>query len=302
MQDNKVRIGSRGSKLALWQAHFFQSLLDKRGIQNELKIIKTKGDLIQNIGFDKLEGKGFFTKEIEDALLANQIDVAIHSMKDLPTTQPQGLVIGGISERANPADILIIKKERIVLSNPLKIKEGGTIGTSSIRRKVLLKNFQKDILFKDIRGNVPTRVQKLVDDDELDAIILAAAGIERLKIDLSKHKVIELNPEEFPSAPAQGVLAYQCREEDLDMRRLLKSINCMETLSTVKVERKILNIMDGGCQLPLGAYCNKDGIGNYHCFAAFTAHLDGKLSKVKLSQNTASNLAERVVEKLKEKI
>ncbi len=301
MQDNKVRIGSRGSKLALWQAHFFQSLLDKRGIQNELKIIKTKGDLIQNIGFDKLEGKGFFTKEIEDALLANQIDVAIHSMKDLPTTQPQGLVIGGISERANPADILIIKKERIVLSNPLKIKEGGTIGTSSIRRKVLLKNFQKDILFKDIRGNVPTRVQKLVDDDELDAIILAAAGIERLKIDLSKHKVIELNPEEFPSAPAQGVLAYQCREEDLDMRRLLKSINSMETLSTVKVERKILNIMDGGCQLPLGAYCNKDAIGNYHCFAAFTAHLGGKLSKVKLSQNTASNLAERVVEKLKEK-
>ena len=302
MQNKTVRIGSRGSKLALWQAHYFQSLLKAKGIESSLSIIKTKGDLIQNIGFDKIEGKGFFTKEIEDALLADHIDVAIHSMKDLPTTQPDGLVIGGISERANPSDILIIKKERVVNANTLKIKDRGIIGTSSIRRKVLLKSFQNDVSFKDIRGNVPTRIKKLKDDDELDAIILAAAGVERLEIDLSDHHVIKLNPEEFPSAPAQGVLAYQCRENDLDSRRLLRSLNSNETLTTVKVERKVLKIMDGGCQLPLGAYCEKDAAGNYHCFAAFAESLDAPLQRVKLSQSTVSNLAERVVEQLKQKV
>jgi hydroxymethylbilane synthase len=302
MQERIVRIGSRGSKLALWQAHFFQSLLEDKGILHELKVIKTKGDLIQNIGFDKLEGKGFFTKEIEDALLQDDIDIAVHSMKDLPTTHPEGLVIGGISERANPADIVIIKKERIADHNPLKVKKKGTIGTSSIRRKVLLKNFQADLLFKDIRGNVPTRINKLKEDDELDAIVLAAAGIERLEIDLSEFKVITLNPKEFPSAPAQGVLAYQCREDDLEMRRLLRSLNSNDSLSTVNVERKVLKIMDGGCQLPLGAFCEKDSQGNYHCHAAYTDDIENQLKQVKISQSTASNLAERVVEKLKEKI
>jgi len=143
MHKENIRIGSRGSKLALWQAHYFESLLDLKSLNHSLSIIKTKGDKIQNIGFDKLEGKGFFTKEIEDALLANEIDVAIHSMKDLPTSQPEGLVIGGISSRANPADLLIIKANRYTQGLPLKISESGVVGTSSIRRKVLLKHFSR---------------------------------------------------------------------------------------------------------------------------------------------------------------
>ncbi|MEE9372326.1 MAG: hydroxymethylbilane synthase [Saprospiraceae bacterium] len=299
MRKEIVRIGSRGSKLALWQANFFQSLLVNKGIESEIKIIKTKGDLIQNVGFDKLEGKGFFTKEIEDALITNSVDVAIHSMKDLPTTQPSGLVIGGISERANPADILIIQNKSIDLSNPLKIKSNGKIGTSSIRRKVLLRNFQQDVFFKDIRGNVPTRILKLENDAELDAIVLAAAGVERLGIDLSAHMVIELDPTEFPSAPAQGVLAYQCRKDDLKMRRLLKTMHCTHLLPSINVERKVLKLMDGGCQVPLGVYCYRDIALNYHCHAAFSNGADVPLLSVKISQSTVSNLAERVATKLK---
>ena len=299
MKNEVVRIGSRGSKLALWQAHYFESLLDGLDRSHSLTIIKTQGDKIQNLGFDKLEGKGFFTKEIEDALLANEIDVAIHSMKDLPTTQPKGLVIGGISNRANPCDLLIIKKSRYTKENTLKISVNGVIGTSSIRRKVLLSHFQSNVQFKDIRGNVPTRLQKLRDDEELDAIVLAAAGIERLEIDLAEFEVIELNPKEFPSAPAQGVLAYQCREDDIPMRRLLKSLNSRDTLSTVKVERKILKLMDGGCQLPLGAYCYSDHSNSFHCHAAFSKGINEPVKMVKLSQSTVANLAERVVEKLK---
>ena len=300
MKLNKLRIGSRGSKLALWQAHFFKSELELQGIDSEVVIIKTQGDQIQNLGFDKLEGKGFFTKEIEDALLAHKIDIAVHSMKDLPTDHPKGLVIGGISDRANPQDLLIIKTSSFDPASILKIKEGGTIGTSSIRRKVLLKSFQKDLRFKDIRGNVPTRLKKLNDQDDLNAIVLAAAGVERLAIDLSNYKVLKLNPKEFPCAPAQGVLAYQCREEDLENRRLLKIMNNDTLLPCINTERKILKLMEGGCQLPLGAYCEKDSSGNYHCYVAYSANGKDKLRFEKLSQSTTSNLAERMVKNLKD--
>jgi len=299
MNDKPVRIGSRGSKLALWQAHYFQSLLSEREIKSEINVIKTKGDIIQHIGFDKLEGKGFFTKEIEEALLENEIDIAIHSMKDLPTENPKGLVIGGISERANPQDILIIKMSSLNKENTLRIPSGGTIGTSSIRRKVLLKSFQSDVLFKDIRGNVPTRIKKLKEDAELDAIILAAAGVERLEIDLSEFEVIKLNPKEFPCAPAQGVLAYQCREDDTLHRRILKSLHSADTLPGVNVERKILKLMDGGCQLPLGAYCEKDDSGNYHCYAAFQSNESNKVMFTNISQSTVSGMAEKIVANFK---
>ena len=299
MKKTAVRIGTRGSKLALWQANYVKSLLDQKGIKSRITVIKTQGDLIQNIGFDKLEGKGFFTKEIEDALLQSEIDIAIHSMKDLPTDHPKGLVIGGISKRANPQDYLIIKQSSYRSDAILKIPKGAVIGTSSIRRKVLLKSFQNDINFKDIRGNVPTRIKKLDEDIELDAIILAAAGIERLEIDLTNYHVIKLNPQEFPCAPAQGVMAYQCREDDIIHRRILKSIHSDETVSSVNVERKVLKLMDGGCQLPLGVYCYRDQAGNYHCYAAFRQNDSKNVKFANLSQSTVSELAERIVEKLR---
>lgn len=302
MNNRTIRIGSRGSKLAIWQANYFKSLVSEKGLEAEINVIKTKGDSIQNIGFDKMEGKGFFTKEIEDALLKEEIDIAVHSMKDLPTAPPAGLVIGGISSRANPQDFLIIKKASQDKTQILKLKPGGMIGTSSVRRKVLIGSFRPDIQFMNIRGNVPTRLQKLREDHRLDAVILAAAGIERLGISLVDFHLVKLNPKEFPCAPAQGVLAYQCREEDLHSRRLLKSLNDYGTLSCTNVERRVLQLMDGGCQIPLGAYCERDSSGNYQCFTAYSSAMGKPVQFINRSQSTTSNLAERIVEDLKSKI
>ena len=293
-----IKIGTRGSKLALWQAHNLQAQLASIEVETELIIIKTKGDQIQHLGFDKIEGKGFFTKEIEDALLSSEIDIAVHSMKDLPTEMVQGLTIGGLSKRANPADFLIIKKSSIDSNRPLRVKESAVIGTSSIRRKVQLHHFDRSCTTVDIRGNVPTRLQKL-DTQDIDAIVLAGAGIERLDIDLSRYEVVRFNPKEYVSAPAQGVIAYQCRSEDTSTRRILKKIHQSDTSLCTNVERTIMKLMDGGCQLPLGAYCERDTQGNYHCYAAYSSGENQPLRHVKLSQSTHSGLAERIVEQLK---
>jgi hydroxymethylbilane synthase len=171
----KIRIGTRGSKLALWQAHFTQAELTRIGVESELIIIKTQGDMIQHLGFDKMEGKGFFTKEIEEALLRGDIDLAVHSMKDLPTQAPEGLAITAVSYRDNPADLLLIRPEALDKSKIFKIKAGAIVGTSAARRKAQLLDFRPDVQLKDIRGNVPTRLEKLRTGD-FDAIFLAAAG------------------------------------------------------------------------------------------------------------------------------
>ncbi len=294
-----IKIGTRGSQLALWQAHDLQDQLNKVGIKSELVIIKTKGDKIQHLGFDKLEGKGFFTKEIEDSLLSGDIDVAVHSMKDLPTEMPEGLVIGGLSKRANPSDILIIRASAVDDTRTLKIKAGSTIGTSSIRRKVQLLHFDKNIVVKDIRGNVPTRIKKM-EDGEYDAIVLAAAGVERLGIDLTAHRILEFNPKEFISAPAQGVVAYQCNSSDTETRKILRSIHQSATAKCTNVERKILNLMDGGCQLPLGAYCTEDLAGNLHCYVCYSPDNNEGLIHTNLSQNTHLGMAETIVNQLKQ--
>jgi len=293
-----LKIGTRGSKLALWQAYDLQAQLKAIGVKSDLVIIKTKGDQIQHIGFDKIEGKGFFTKEIEDALLSSDIDIAVHSMKDLPTEMIEGLVIAGLSVRANPSDLLIIKRSSVDTSRPLKVKKGAKIGTSSIRRKVQLIHFDQSIACADIRGNVPTRLSKLGTQD-YDAIVLAAAGVERLEIDLCDYHVVEFNPKEYVSAPAQGVIAYQCRSTDKPTRRILKKIHSADTALCTNVERTVMKIMDGGCQLPLGAYCEQDRSGNYHCYASYSPGPGEKLRQVKLSQSTHAGLAERVVDQLK---
>lgn len=292
-----IRIGTRGSKLALWQAEDLRTQLKNIGIDSELIIIKTKGDQIQNIGFDKIEGKGFFTKEIEDALLAEEVDIAVHSMKDLPTEMPDGLVLAGLSKRANPSDILIIRNNAIDESRTLKLKSGSIVGTSSIRRKVQLLHFDNQLTTTDIRGNVPTRIRKM-EEGECDAILLAAAGVERLEIDLSAHRVITFQPTEFVSAPAQGVVAYQCREKDKRSRKICKSIHKSDTALCTNVERTILKLMNGGCQMPLGAYCTKDGAGNYHCHAAYSEGLGSPMIRASLSQNTHLGMAQAIVDQL----
>lgn len=291
---NKINIGTRGSALALWQANYAKGLLEKQGIESALVVIKTKGDLEQNLSFDKIEGKGFFTTEIEAALLRGDVDMAVHSMKDLPTTQPDGLVIAGVSYRENPADVLLVRPE--VVDNQLfKLKTGAVVGTSSSRRKAQLLGYRPDLQLVDIRGNVPNRVEKLRSGD-FDAILLAAAGIARLQLDLDSLVVVNLNVREFVPAPAQGVLAYQCCEDDLETRRIIKRVlHTPEVAAVTNVERKVMKLIEGGCHLPLGVYCEKDASGNYHVWAALADAWDKPVRRVRLSQSTHLGLAERVV-------
>lgn len=295
-QNTPLKIGTRGSKLALWQAEFTRAELARIGVASELLIIKTQGDLVQHLGFDKLEGKGFFTKEIEDALLRGDIDLAVHSMKDLPTSQPEGLVITAVSYRDNPADWLVIRKEAVETGKIFRLKTGAVVGTSANRRKAQLIDFRPDIVLKDIRGNVPTRLDKLRNGD-FDAIFLAAAGIKRLELDLSGFELVEMNPREFVPAPAQGVLAWQTNRSDTETRRILKKIHHPEISAVTNVERKVLQLMEGGCQLPLGVHCERDDAGYFHAFAA--CEIEGAMHRTRLSSSTSFGLAEQLVAALK---
>mgnify|MGYP001349791355 CR=1 FL=1 len=293
----KIKIGTRGSKLALWQAAFTRSLLAELGIEAELVIIKTKGDAIQHLGFDKIEGKGFFTKEIEDALLRGDVDMAVHSMKDMPTSQPDGLVLAAVSYREDPSDWLIIRPEAAGEGMLFGLKEGAVTGTSSARRKAQLLGFRNDLALRDIRGNVPTRLEKLR-RGEFDAIMLAAAGLGRLGLDLSEFVTVKFSPREFVPAPAQGVLAFQCCADDLDTRRLLHKIHHPEVAAVTNVERKVLKLIGGGCHLPLGVYCERDPMGNYHAWAALSDAWDQPVRRVRFSQSTHFQLAEKIKEEL----
>ena len=252
----KIVIGSRGSDLALWQAHHVKGRLQALGHEVEIKIIKTQGDKIQHLSFDKLEGKGFFTKELEDALLNESVDLAVHSHKDLPTEHPEGLIIAAVSEREDPSDLLLIRKEKVDSGKALEVIANAVVGTSSARRKSQLLHHRSDIEIKDLRGNVPTRINKLR-EGQYDAIMLAAAGVERLKLDLSDLHVLKLNPKDFIPAPAQGVLGLQIRETDADLKEILANLNDETVARRIGVERRILNLFEGGCQMPLGAYCEE---------------------------------------------
>lgn len=253
-----IRIGSRGSDLALWQANHVKRQLEALGAEVTITIIKTQGDQIQHLSFDKMEGKGFFTKEIEQALLDNTIDLAVHSHKDLETTPPAGLIIAAVSERENPADVLLIHPRAVDRNEFWNLKQGALVGTSSARRKSQLIGFRDDVTIQDLRGNVPTRLQKLI-DGEYDAILLAKAGLDRLELDLQGMHEEILDPEQFIPAPAQGVLALQIRENDAELFEFMQQMNHIDIQSQIALERTVLNRLQGGCQLPLGAYCPEDG-------------------------------------------
>jgi hydroxymethylbilane synthase len=253
-----IIIGSRGSELAKWQANFVKEKLEKSGKKVAIKIIKTQGDKIQNLSFDKLEGKGFFTKELEDALLNDTIDIAVHSCKDLPTQNPDGLTIAAFSYREDPSDLLIINKQAVDEKQKWKLKLNAQVGTSSARRKAQLLQFRPDLKLSDLRGNVPTRIKKLT-ENQYDAIMLAAAGIERLELDLNDFTVVKLSPKEFVPAPAQGVLALQTKQNKRTLIKLLQEVfNYPDVTETTTIERTILHRFNGGCQIPLGVYCEKE--------------------------------------------
>ncbi len=294
--DRKIIIGSRGSDLALRQANYVLRKVQKFGLNAEIKIITTQGDAVQNLSFDKLEGKGFFTKEIEEALLKKEIDLAVHSHKDLPTTSPEGLKIAAVSEREDAAELILIRKEST--DNTLKylFKKNAIVGTSSARRKSQLLAFRNDITLEDLRGNVPTRIQKLR-DKKYDAIMLAAAGVERLHIDLSEFKVVRLDPKEFIPAPAQGVLALQIRDDDHELFEYINKLNFEKVEDTIGIERKVLNLFDGGCQLPLGVYCIKEE-NKFKVWASKSETWNAMPKRVYAESYTNEGFAEKIVAKL----
>ncbi len=300
MSDSKIVIGSRGSDLALWQAHFIEDELNKAGHSVEIKIIKTRGDAIQHLSFDKMEGKGFFTKELETALLEGDIDMAVHSYKDLETTQPEGLCIGATSYRASPVDTLLIRKSATDTNQKWNLALNGKVGTSSARRKMQVMLHRPDVVIDDIRGNVPTRVQKLR-DGHFDAIVMAKAGLDRLELNLDDLTVYDFDPNEFIPAPAQGALALQIRTTDNELKTKLAGIHNAEIAEIVEAERKVLNLFQGGCQLPLGAYCTRESDGDLNLIAIMAPDLETTPQRVELKGKDGLRMAEQAVAALKKK-
>jgi hydroxymethylbilane synthase len=298
----KIIIGSRGSELALWQANHIKKLLTAIGLESEIKIIKTKGDRIQNISFDKIEGKGFFTKEIEDALINKEIDLAVHSHKDLPTCVPEELVIAAVSKREDPSEVLLVHGHAFDPKQKFSIKPNAITGTSSARRKSQLLAYRPDLILKDLRGNVTTRIQKLR-DKQYDAILIAQAGVSRLEIDLSEFYTEKLNPNEFIPAPAQGVLALQIRKKDKYLFEILQKINEKEVSEIIGIEREILHLFEGGCQLPLGVYCsieeNKEEEKFYKLRLAIALNARTPPKYYYFESKKHEGLAQKVVEKIK---
>lgn len=291
--DRTLIIGTRGSDLALWQANFVKDRLAENGITAELKIIKTQGDRILNLSFDKLEGKGFFTKELEEELLAGTIDLAVHSHKDLPTENPPGLIIAAVSEREDPSELLLILKDCVDVRQKMSLKYGAIVGTSSNRRKAQLLAYRPDLEIQDLRGNVPTRIGKLR-DEKYDAIMIAKAGVSRLGIDLSEFHTEELTPAELVPAPAQGVLAIQIRENDPELFNALQILHHPNVAEELAVERNVLKLFGGGCHLPLGCYCRKDE-GVYQVFTSKADTGEEFPDRLYIEAQTTDGLPEKVV-------
>lgn len=288
-------IGTRGSELALWQANYIKERLAEINIQATLKIIKTQGDHIQHLRLDKLEGKGFFTKELEDELLAGTIDIAVHSHKDLPTVQPKGLQIAAVSQREDPSELLLILKDCVDEKKLLSLKHNAVVGTSSNRRKAQLLSFRPDIEIEDLRGNVNTRVQKLR-DEKYDAIMIAKAGVHRIGLDISDFYVEELPPTELIPAPAQGVLAVQIREGDTELFNTLQQIHDKKVATAIAVERKVLSLFDGGCHLPLGCYCYYEQ-GKYNVWTSKAKNGNAFPNRLFVDSEDTEGLAERIFSK-----
>jgi hydroxymethylbilane synthase len=241
-------IGTRGSKLAFYQANWVKLCLEEKYPRLSFKIvkIKTTGDKVKDVPLAKVGGKGLFVKEIEEALLAGRIDLAVHSMKDVPTILPSGLKIGAITKRENPFDVLISREEKGLEELPL----GAQIGTSSLRRKAQLLNFRPDFKIEPIRGNLDTRIKKLKTEG-LDGIIVAASGVIRMGW---KEKITEyLNQSTILPAIGQGALGIETRQDDLETNELISFLHNFESARTITAERAFLKTLEGGCQVPIAA-------------------------------------------------
>ena len=250
----RVTIGTRGSKLALWQANWVRERLENLHPQIgvDLAIIKTKGDKILDVPLAKVGGKGLFVKEIEEALLDGGIDIAVHSMKDMPAEIPAGLCIGAVPEREAPVDVLIAREGRALRD----LEPAPRIGTSSLRRAAQLRHARPDVRITPLRGNLDTRLRKLV-DEKLDAIVLAAAGVKRLGM---TARITEyLTPEIMLPAVGQGALCIEIREDDPVLTPLIAPLNHNDTRQAVMAERAFLARLEGGCQVPIAGHATLSG-------------------------------------------
>ena len=251
----KIVVGTRGSKLALIQTNWVIDKLKEiyPEIEFEIKIIKTKGDLIQNVSLDKIGDKGIFVKEIEQQLIDKQIDMAVHSMKDMPSSLPEGLKFASIPKREDARDVLVLKDGYSSI-NDLPI--GSKIATGSKRRKYQLLKHRPDLNIVPIRGNIDTRIKKIVDEN-LDGVVLAASGLLRAGFE---DKISCYIPKDIMiPAPAQGALAIEIRKSSKDIENIIESLKDIETEIQVSAERGFLDGINGSCHLPIGAYCNVDG-------------------------------------------
>ena len=249
MSPKTIRIGTRGSQLALWQANWVKSELEKRypDINIDLEVIKTSGDKILDVPLAKVGGKGLFVKEIEQALMDGQIDLAVHSMKDMPGDLPESLCIGVIPEREVPYDVLISRGDKLIQ----ELRQGARVGTSSLRRASQLLYMRPDIEIFPLRGNLDTRIKKLTAEN-LDAIILAGAGVKRLNLE---HVISEyIDPDIILPAVGQGALCIEVRKDDPPVHELIAPLDHAETNWIVKSERAFLKRLEGGCQVPMAAF------------------------------------------------
>ena len=269
MKKDTIIIGTRSSKLALWQADYVMDCLQKKypELHVEKKLMTTKGDKILDAPLAKIGGKGLFTKELEQDMLAGGIDIAVHSLKDMPTEVPDGLVITAITERYDPGDAFVSNK----VNSLVELPKGAIVGTSSLRRKAQLLHARPDLEIRDLRGNVNTRLKKL-DAGEYDAAVLAVAGLKRLGFG---GRITEVLPKNMIlPAVGQGALAIEAREDDAETRELVAFLNDEATVACARAERAFLARVEGGCQVPVGVYATPENDGLH--VEAVIASLDGQ--------------------------
>jgi hydroxymethylbilane synthase len=267
----------------LWQANHVAGLVsDLLHIECAIEIVKTLGDRIQDVAFQKMEGKGFFTKELQDALIGQRVDLVVHSLKDLPTEEPEGLEVVAIPERAAASDLLLSRRDLLTPDhvNPMGLPAGAVLGTSSLRRASQALATCPEIEVRALRGNVPTRIRKLRDGD-YDAILLAAAGVRRLELDLGDLECVELPPEVMLPAPGQGALAIETRAAD-PITKPLEALHDPAVARCVEAERGLLELLGGGCHLPLGCLATEDETGIR--LQAVLGEIDDEVSRATISR------------------
>ena len=295
MKKSRLIIGSRGSLLALWQAEFMKRELEKKNknLFVEIKIINTKGDKVLDVALSKIGDKGLFTKELELELIKGSIDIAVHSLKDLQTEIPDQLLLAAVTKRHPVEDVLIARRKGIRIDT---LPSGALVGTGSLRRKSQLLHLRPDIKTEELRGNIPTRIKKFLESD-WDAIILARAGIERLKMNRYISSIISCD--DMLPAVGQGALGIEIRKDNRFAYDTVQSVHDEDTFAAVRAERSLLKALEGGCQVPIGAYAAVKSNGLY--LDAVVGAIDGSVTfrkKMRGSRLSPEKLGTRLAKDL----